>query len=355
MDGQAVREWLRDERHAALIDELAALHERLGTPEELARPVRHARRGAWRWRGVAAAVVVGIAAFLLYTGRDREASPGATPGETIRPGTVKARLLLPGDEEVELDATTRTIASARVEGIENDSSRGLDYTRAVTLESPEGEGSFNTLKIPTGGFYRLTLSDGTRVWLNSESELHFPVCFATGERVVSLRGEGYFDVARDERRAFRVQVGEMTVTVLGTSININAYRDDGHVYTTLLEGALSVRSTRRGEETLLRPGTQCVFNAADGTVALREVEAGRYRSWIEGRFVFDSMNLQQIMRQLQRWYDFSFYFRDQQVREYAFRGVIPRDMPFDTVLAMIAKTTNVKFEINGKQVTISRR
>jgi ferric-dicitrate binding protein FerR (iron transport regulator) len=363
MDERETREWLRDRHHVALIDELAALRGRVEPgesgetgQEELARLHRAIRRRelviAWRRAG-AAAVVAGmvIASFILYSPRELPPATEIASSEEIHPGTVRARLLT-GMEEIELNASTRSIENARVGGIENDSSSGLDYTRVATATE---EQVFHTLKIPTGGFYRLTLPDGTRVWLNSESELHYPVPFTTDERVVTLRGEGYFEVARDVTRVFRVRLENAIVTVPSTSFNINAYGDDGRIYTTLVEGTLSVYSTGKGTETLLHADMQCALNMADGTTSVRKVEANRYRSWIDGRFVFESMNLQLIVRQLQRWYDFEVFFSDNEVKEYEFRGVIPRDMPFDTMLSIIAKTTNIQYEIKGRKVIISRR
>ena len=214
---------------------------------------------------------------------------------------------------------------------------------------------YNKLVTPTGGEYFLTLSDGTRVFLNAASELKYPVEFVGGKRVVDLDGEAYFEVRKDSLRPFIVRVNGAEVTVLGTSFNVNTYGDDGLIYTTLVNGSVRILSEKNGQEEVLTPGMQGVMNIQTGQLTVREVDVESYVTWREGRFVFRTMTLDLIMRQLQRWYDFEVFYQNPELKEYEFRGVIKRDMDLDKVLSVIKATTNVDFEVKGKVITIIKR
>ena len=215
--------------------------------------------------------------------------------------------------------------------------------------------AMNTLKIPRGGEFRLKLSDGTNVYLNSASELKYPVCFDEKERKVYLSGEAYFEVRKDSLRPFIVRVNGAEVTVLGTSFNVNTYGDDGQIYTTLVNGSVRILSEKNGQEEVLTPGMQGVMNIQTGQLTVREVDVESYIAWREGRFVFRTMTLDLIMRQLQRWYDFEVFYQNPELKEYEFRGVIKRDMDLDKVLSVIKATTNVDFDVKGKVITIIKR
>ena len=208
---------------------------------------------------------------------------------------------------------------------------------------------------PTGGEYFLTLSDGTRVFLNAASELKYPVEFVGGKRVVDLDGEAYFEVRKDSLRPFIVRVNGAEVTVLGTSFNVNTYGDDGQIYTTLVNGSVRILSEKNGQEEVLTPGMQGVMNIQTGQLTVREVDVESYVAWREGRFVFRTMTLDLIMHQLQRWYDFEVFYQNPELKEYEFRGVIKRDMDLDKVLSVIKATTNVDFDVKGKVITIIKR
>ena len=214
---------------------------------------------------------------------------------------------------------------------------------------------YNKLVTPIGGEYRLTLSDGTKVFLNAASELKYPVEFMGDRRVVDLDGEAYFEVHKDNQRPFVVRTKGAEVCVLGTSFNVNTYGDDGRIYTTLVNGSVRVLSVKNGQEKVLTPGMQGVMNMQTGQLMVREVDVESYVAWREGRFVFRTMTLDLIMQQLQRWYDFEVFYQNLELKDYEFRGVIKRDMDLDKVLSVIKATTNVDFEVKGKVITIIKR
>ena len=184
---------------------------------------------------------------------------------------------------------------------------------------------------------------------------NYPVEFLNGKRVVDLKGEAYFDVRKDSLHPFIVRVNGAEVQVLGTSFNINAYGDDGRMYTTLVDGSIRFSSEKSGQEEVLTPGMQSVMSLETGKFMLYEVDVEPYIAWRKGRFVFQSMTLDLLMRQLQRWYDFEVFYQNQDLKDYVFRGVINRDMELDRVLSVIAATTDVDFKVQGKVITIIKR
>jgi len=271
---------------------------------------------------------------------------------TMQPGKSKAILVtadgkkvsLEQDRDLNIQLNERVWVAATGEGIVYEE----NGTGGVREE-------YNTLSTPVGGEYALTLADGTKVYLNADSELKYPVEFLDGKRVVDLKGEAYFEVQRDSVHPFVVRVNGAEVQVLGTSFNINAYGDDGRMYTTLVNGSIRFFSGKSGQEKVLTPGMQSVMSLETGEFRLVEVDVEPYIAWRKGRFVFRSMTLDLLMRQLQRWYDFDVFYQNPDLKEYAFRGVINRDMELDKVLSVIAATTNVDFKVQGKVITIIKR
>ena len=211
---------------------------------------------------------------------------------------------------------------------------------------------FNTLSVPRSTEYQVQLSDGTRVWLNSESELRYPVDFVSTERKVFLRGEAYFQVAKDTTKPFRVVVNDMMVEALGTGFNINAYQDDNCLRTTLVEGKVRVSYSDTRQECILVPGEQAVLK--EGVLTSGQVNVDDIIAWKKGRFVFSDMPLETIANQLERWYDVEIRFDDTVAKYYRFTGVMKRYNELEQVLGLIEETTNVRFKVEGRQVRVFR-
>ena len=365
LNDEEVTAWLKEKDHVELLDEIAAIRQKLSrqsygeSGEEeflyLEKSIydRKSRRMTLRW-SIAASIILLVGLFVGRTisgVRDIHEEQELAKS-VMQPGTSKAILMMADGKEVVLEQgqNLNILLNERVRVAT--SSQGIVYEEhgkgMVTEE-------YNKLTTPVGGEYSLVLSDGTKVFLNADSELKYPVEFSDGKRIVDLKGEAYFEVHKDSLRPFIVRMNGAEVTVLGTSFNVNTYGDDGQIYTTLVNGSVRVSSMKNKQEEILKPGMQSVMNVQSGLLTVRKVDVEPYVAWREGRFVFRAMTLDLIMRQLQRWYDFEVFYQNSELKDYEFWGVIKRDMDLDKVLSVIKATTNVDFEVKGKVITIIKR
>ena len=365
LNDEEVTAWLKEKNHVELLDEIAAIRQKLsgqsygenGEEEflHLEKSIydQKSRRMTLRW-SIAASIILLVGLFVGRTingVRDMHEEQELAKN-VMQPGTSKAILMMADGKEVVLEQgqNLNILLNERVRVAT--SNRGIVYEehgKGVVTEE------YNKLTTPIGGEYSLVLSDGTKVFLNADSELKYPVEFSDGKRIVDLKGEAYFEVHKDSLRPFVVRMNGAEVTVLGTSFNVNTYGDDGQIYTTLVNGAVRVSSVKNGQAEVLKPGMQSVMDVQSGQLTVREVDVEPYVAWREGRFVFRAMTLDLIMRQLQRWYDFEVFYQNPELKDYEFRGVIKRDMDLDKVLSVIKVTTNVDFEVKGKVITIIKR
>lgn len=365
LNDEEVTAWLKEKNHVELLDEIAAIRQKLsgqsygenGEEEflHLEKSIydQKSRRMTLRW-SIAASIILLVGLFVGRTingVRDMHEEQELAKN-VMQPGTSKAILMMADGKEVVLEQgqNLNILLNERVRVAT--SSQGIVYEEhgkgMVTEE-------YNKLTTPVGGEYSLVLSDGTKVFLNADSELKYPVEFSDGKRIVDLKGEAYFEVHKDSLRPFIVRMNGAEVTVLGTSFNVNTYGDDGQIYTTLVNGSVRVSSMKNKQEEILKPGMQSVMNVQSGLLTVRKVDVEPYVAWREGRFVFRAMTLDLIMRQLQRWYDFEVFYQNSELKDYEFWGVIKRDMDLDKVLSVIKATTNVDFEVKGKVITIIKR
>ncbi len=298
---------------------------------------------------VAAVVLPFIIALVLYVGLNREEEQVLRPSlaSNILPGTSKAVLTLANGQTIPLG---KEIADST---IVTDGTRINASGASVTYASGTKSKSivYNKLEIPRGGEFCLTLSDGTKVWLNSETSIQYPVAFGAKERRVFVQGEAYFEVAKDENKPFTVQFMSSSVTVLGTSFNIRAYPEEKQSQTTLAEG--SVRIYSPGSSMMLKPGEQAEVNVLSGEMTKKEVEVENFISWKEGRFVFEQQPLENIMRTLQRWYDIRVIFKDEGAKRVSLSGNLRRYDDFSQVMKMLQMTGDVRFELHGNDVYIT--
>lgn len=211
----------------------------------------------------------------------------------------------------------------------------------------------NKIITTIGGFYSLILSDGTRVWLNSESELEYPVLFGEGERVVKLSGEAYFEVAPDTAHPFIVQTNDIRTRVLGTSFNINAYGNEPCVYTTLFTGKVEVTplvdTTRK---IVLTPGKQADWNLQEKRLTVAEADLDYAIAWKEGMFKFSKENIEVVTRQIERWYGVNFIYELANRGEYTFNGYFSKDEMLEAVLDVFTLTGGPVFKIEGNIVYV---
>ena len=309
------------------------------------------RRQLWIQITAVASVVILFAlsfAFFYMPELERESPVSAK----VHAGGMKATLIVANGIQVDLmQDNLQDVVRPYGATVLEDKKNELRYDNVEVNEEIEEKPVYHTISTPVGGEYHFTLADGTMVWLNSSSRLTFPTRFTGDAREVLVEGEVYFGVQHDESKPFIVRVNDVSVRVLGTEFCISAYPENEGVMTTLVRGAVQV--TSGNNQVVLKPGYQAVVDQYSGAISQRAVELSLYTSWVRGIFEYENMELNDIMVQLARWYDVQFTFSASECKERRFTGVIRKYEDLNDVLDMIEKTTNVKFIINGKNVTIT--
>lgn len=219
----------------------------------------------------------------------------------------------------------------------------------ITVQTEQG---IHILTIPRGMNKMVTLPDSTQVWLNAESQLEYPETFAGHERrVVRLKGEAYFEVAKDAEHPFIVETEMLETQVLGTAFNIRAYSpEDAHV--TLVEGSVKVRNARHQKEILMKPGQNATLQKA-GSFTINEVEAKDYNSWADGQFYFDNTELVEIMRELGRWYNINIIFTNKEAMHYRLHFQSDRSESLPQVLDLLNSMQKVNAKLENDKVIVS--
>lgn len=270
--------------------------------------------------------------------------------EEIAPGKSKAILLLEDGSKIALESDTLQKIQSGETLLAVNSATGLTYDAKNSTLS----GKYNTLVVPRGGEYRITLADGTKVHLNSASELRYPVSFGKSHsRDVYLKGEGYFEVAKRKTQAFIVHVGDINVKQYGTAFNINAYSSD-QIQVTLVHGSIGVRTDTNSEEKMLQVSQLAEYSNKNKSFVIKNVDLQSYVAWNDGLFVFEDESLENIMNTLSLWYDVDFSFSADTLKNLRFTGSISRDIPVNNILDAIASTTDVKMSLNNRNIQIYR-
>jgi hypothetical protein len=213
----------------------------------------------------------------------------------------------------------------------------------------------NTVTTPRGGKYRVVLPDGSKVWLNSASSLRYPTNFSGKERWVKLAGEAYFEITSDKSRPFRVLSNSQIVEVLGTHFNVNSYEDETYVKTTLLEGSVRVTQIpvkgKYKDTKLLKPGEQSVVNRNKSGITVGNVDAEKSMIWKNGYFQFQNTKIQDVMKEISRWYDVEIIYTDS-IPSDEFTGFISRKVKLSAVLKILEQGGGLKFSIQKKKIRI---
>lgn len=301
------------------------------------RPLR--QRRYW-WAAAALLALLGTGLYFLST---NTAPPPVIVKNDVKPGSNKAMLTL-------ADGSVVTLDSAGNQVLQQGGTTILQHGGQLQYNSRHASAlSFNTLTTPRGGQFRVTLPDGTQVWLNAASSIRYPTTFAGNDRAVQVTGEAYFEVAPDKTRPFRVTADGTEVEVLGTHFNINAYADETLQRTTLVEGKVQVR-TKYGKA-LLKPGQQLQTGGQGEPVIKDDIDMEEVLSWKNGKFSFNGNDIRSVMRKLEKWYDITVEYRGDVTRE-EFVGVISRNVNLSEILAMLEKTGVAGFEIQGRTVIV---
>jgi ferric-dicitrate binding protein FerR (iron transport regulator) len=298
---------------------------------------------------IAASILILIYFQFLRTSNNPEQQKTEQVAQSIVPGSNKAVLVLADGTEHDLSSGNNSVITEEGSEIKNSGNK-LEYT---SKSAQTTETKYNTLKIPRGGEYFLVLADGTKVWLNSETTLRFPVQFASDIRRVELTGEAYFEVSRNENVPFIVSSGNQQVKVLGTQFNISSYPDNQSILTTLVEGSVEVSlEGNPAEKTMLKPSEQSYLSMNESQILKRNVDVAQYVAWKDGRFVFQDQMLEDIMKTLSKWYDVQVVFTNEDDKKLRFTGNLERYTDFNNILGKIERTNEVEFEITDKLITI---
>jgi len=302
-------------------------------------------RRKW-WSYAAAAILLfSVAGYFLLNTTKKQLPIAEHPVKKDLPaGRQGAILTLSNGHRIVLDSTGNEVVTS------DGGVRVIHKGGELSYRGKTDEIIYNQVVTPKGRKWQLTLSDGTRVWLNAASSVRYPISFVGKERIVEVSGETYFEVAPDKNRPFKVNVTEKgNIEVLGTHFDVNAYDDEEAMKTTLLEG--SVRVIRGRSSSLLSPGQQAVLgNGTDDIKVMNDANIEEVMAWRNGRFIFSDMDLKSIMRQLTRWYDVDVVYEGK-VPEIRVGGIIHNDVYLSTVMEFLGEN-GVHYKIEGKKITI---
>lgn len=309
----------------------------------------------YRYAAIGAAATLLLAGGLLIhiadPGGRMAAKRTLEQAEKIFPGTKKAQLKLANGEVI---AFADSAVNMTVEGIGTLSSENGNIVYSSDEKSSEEiAAAYNELSVPRGGECTFTLDDGTKVWLNSDSKLEYPVRFDGKERKVRASGEVFFEVTHDTQHPFVVETPKMQVTVRGTSFNIHDFQEETIASTTLVTGKVEVGNT--GHYVTLTPGYQATSTGKNAMINIKKVDAKAISAWTENKFVFWQQGFDEILASIARWYDIEIVYDGIDPTTYSLTGKIPRDCTLADVIELFEMITDVTFEIEGNQLIVKKK
>lgn len=317
------------------------------------------RRQLFTIRRIAAAVAVilllsaGIWFTIQYKYKEHVVTTTALKEENnnILPGSNKAILTLGNGEKIVLDSTNNGLLSMQGKTKIIKVNNGLlTYNRQLITDNRQQEIQYNTITTPRGGQYEVVLPDGSKVWLNATSSIKFPAAFTRNKRVVEITGEAYFEIAKNADRPFIVKKGDVEIQVLGTQFNVNAYDDEPGMKVTMLEGLVRIVQQTTDNRQLIKPGEQIRLNKNGKMKLIENADVSEAVAWKEGLFQFSDDNIEQIMRQISRWYNVEIIYENG-IPEGHITGKIPRNTNLSNVLK-IMQLSGVHFKIEGRKVIV---
>ncbi|MEL1239675.1 FecR family protein [Flavobacterium flavipallidum] len=266
----------------------------------------------------------------------------------IQTGSNKAILTLSNGTKIILGKKT----NYRTPFVKTDSA-SISY--AANDKVTSNHTTYNTLTIPRGGQFTIELSDGSTVWLNSESEIRFPVSFQKGKlrNVELMYGEAYFSVSPSTKNGgskFMVHQGKQTIEVLGTQFNVKAYKGDKSIITTLVEGKIAIHYNTN--EKIMMPNEQAISDIQKGSLKIKNIDVKPEVSWKEGEFSFKEESLKNIMQVLSRWYDMEVVFENKSLEEVKFKGVLRKNLKIEEIMSIMMTTSINNYEINNHKIIL---
>lgn len=310
------------------------------------RPVRKISRVRQVLKYAAILLLPLCVGLLLFT-REQEKVQTVYVEPAVKPGGKLAVLTLSTGKQVELAGDVSAISEQGAE-ISTSTDNELVY-KQVENRMPVNE-VYNTITIPRGGEYKLVLADGTTVWLNSDSYIRFPVTFSGDKRQVELRGEAYFEVAKNMEKPFIVRINDYDICVTGTQFNVRDYSNES-VVTTLVEGSIQLERGKQIQK--LVPGQQALL--VNGRWIIKEVDVTDFIGWREGAFNFKEVCLENIINELARWYDFDVYYQNAEVKNYHFTAWFRRNASIEEVIEVLEKTKKIQMRLDGKTLIVQKK
>ncbi|MCX2450519.1 FecR domain-containing protein [Pedobacter sp. PLR] len=306
-----------------------------------------------QWASAAAVFLIGSIALYFYL------TPPLKPNvqlfaKDIAPAGNQAVLTLADGKTISLTAATggAVIKDAGISITKTADGKLVYEVAGIPLKADNS--IHNTIATPKGGQWQIHLPDGTMVWINAESSLTYPVTFSKLKtREVTLKGEAYFEVAKDADRPFIVHNPKQDVQVLGTHFNINAYPEEGVVRTTLLEGSVRVLKNEGNEEQLLKPGEQSVLTNAGISVTRPDLET--VTAWKDGYFMFNNEKQESIMRKISRWYNVEVVFADPAAKDVMYYGTLNRFDKVSKILDKLGQTGEVRYEVLSNKIVVYKQ
>ncbi|RHM37784.1 FecR family protein [Butyricimonas virosa] len=357
--GEAIARRLKTEEQINATANFRKIQENITRALSRQRHLRQWRRLSW---GAAAAVLIGIAVYTIHPWKTGEKFvPYSVPTTVIAaiPNSEMKTMLVTADgKQIDLEQQFPDTLASRQALIHGEKGR-LSYNAKTSTTDTAIQEEWNKVITSVGGEYVLTLSDGTRVWMNANTTLEFPVNFVKSQRRVKLQGEAYFEVARDESKPFIVETTGMQTKVLGTTFNIKAYPDESREQTTLLEGKVEVSlsstsATVPSPKLVLEPGMQAQWEEGSTSLSMQAVNPDNIIAWRRGEFVFNEEDINIVLRTLSRWYGVEFISSDIGQETYTFSGMMSKDDKLETTLEILTLAGGPAFKIEGNKVYMSK-
>lgn len=321
------------------------ISSKLSLNTERKRPLSQKK---WFKYSISSVAVIALSIIALnYFIFQENPTPEKVEKNIFDPGSKKAYLLSMQGEKIDL---SESFEVKKEDGtiISNNSGGVISFQKTTPAKKTIEQ---QTIYVPKSGEYELVLADGSKVFLNSESQLSFPSYFEGDTRSVELTGEAYFEVKKDGK-PFIIQTPDLIIEVLGTSFNINAYQTNTYVNATLVEGSIRIRLPENQETFLLQPEHNFRLDKLSDEISVQQVNTDVYTSWVKGEFVFRNQPLTEIFTQLERWYDFKIVYESPDIGKMRFTGSVEKARPLNYLLDLIQAVTDIGYRSEGDKIIL---
>lgn len=302
-----------------------------------------------------AMMTVGVGAYLYFNTPSDQSTPHTQQiAKKIVAGSNKAILTLSGGKQIVLtDASNGELVQEGDIRITKTADGKIIYEPSTAQRADVDPKAvvYNTVSTPKGGQFQVVLPDGSQVWLNAMSSITYPSSFSGKERLVQLKGEAYFEIAKNPEKPFKVDVtGKQKIEVLGTHFNVEAYLEDNEIKTTLLEGSVKLSTSNR--EVRLKPG-QMAVNDLEKELTIKQADLEEVMAWKNGLFVLNDVNLKDVMKKASRWYDVDVEYQGN-IANKKLWGTVSRYKDITELLDNIAITSSLRYKIEGRRVILMK-